>query len=209
MQFPRDDWTIRSVVTIIGFFQGTILFLPPPLPLSPPLFFYNAKDVVFTDRYHGRCFSLDSRSKKIEGEENAEGFKNTDSKSSSRARVIIYFFFSPLFFSMRHHPSTLNPSLNPLERFLTFREPFNVSTTLRKRERAATLLRSREAGEKKLAKLNGGDIAPAFFGEGGGDEGGQAVASFHGNRYYLRLIICTRRNDWHGKTRGGGSRVEH
>lgn len=73
---------------------------------------------------------------------------------------------------MRHHPSSLNPSLNPLERFLTFREPFNVSTTLRKRERAATLLRSREAGEKKLAKLNGGDIAPAFFGGGGGGEEG-------------------------------------
>lgn len=99
--------------------------------------------------------------------------KTRDSKSYSRARVIIYFFFSPLFFSMRHHPSSLNPSLNPLERFLTFREPFNVSTTLRKRERAATLLRSREAGEKKLAKLNGGDIAPAFFGGGGGGgEGG-------------------------------------
>lgn len=55
------------------------------------------------------------------------------------------------------HPSS-HPSRNPSKRFLTFREPFNVSfsvvapTSVRKRERAATPSLAR-GGRKEISEI--------------------------------------------------------
>lgn len=171
MQFPRDDWTIRSVVTIIGFFQGTILFPPPP-PLSPS--FTTPKTFCF----HGsiladvsRQISRSEARKKCKKFNTIRNIRNVSfagivAVRSPRAwKIIIYFFF--FFFSMRH-PSS-HPSRNPSERFLTFREPFNVSfsvvapTSVRKRERAATPSLAR-GGRKEISEIKRRRYSPAFFG---------------------------------------------
>lgn len=103
-------------------------------------------------------------------------------------------------------------SRNPM-RFLTFRELSNVSfgllcllLCLRPLSSVATdvegkrkgcyprfVSEGRANGRKEISEIKRADIAARVF------RGCSPFHSFHGKRYYLRLIICTTRNDWHGK----------